>query len=107
MGFPADRPSVQTPSFVQRLNAPFAAERAFKPALRARYDRAPLACSPETYIRSMETAEKQYLRIIDLPLTERPRVMRELSIMGITAGSLFPDWMVTAKKLRERFRIKG
>ena len=55
----------------------------------------------------METAEKQYLRIIDLPLTERPRVMRELSIMGITAGSLFPDWMVTAKKLRERFRIKG
>jgi FRG domain len=44
----------------------------------------------ETYIRSKETPERRYLHVIDLPLSERPHVMRELSTMGITAGSLFP-----------------
>ena len=44
----------------------------------------------ETYIRSLQTPEQQYLQIIDLPVKERSMVMKELSVMGITAGSLFP-----------------
>jgi hypothetical protein len=57
----------------------------------------------ETYIRSMENSEKQFLRIIDLPKSERPNVMRELSVMGITAGSLFPGLDGACEELRERF----
>ncbi len=57
----------------------------------------------ETYIRSMESAEKQFLRIVELPKNERPSVMRELSVMGITAGSLFPGLDGACEELRERF----
>jgi hypothetical protein len=57
----------------------------------------------ETYIRSMEGAEKQFLRIVDLPKSERPSVMKELSVMGITAGSLFPGLDGACEELRERF----
>ncbi len=57
----------------------------------------------ESYIRSKETPERQFLRIIDLPLSERPKVMKELSVMGITAGSLFPGFDGACEELRERF----
>lgn len=57
----------------------------------------------ETYIRSLETEERRYLRIIDLPMGERPRVMQELSMMGITAGSLFPGLDGACEELRERY----
>lgn len=57
----------------------------------------------EGYIRSIETATRQYLQIIDLPRSERPRVMRDLSAMGITAGSLFPGLDGACEELRERF----
>ena len=57
----------------------------------------------ETYIRSMESADKQFLRIVDLPMKERPSVMKELSVMGITAGSLFPGLDGACEELRERF----
>jgi hypothetical protein len=36
-------------------------------------------------------------------LSERPLVMRELSVMGITAGSLFPGLDGACEELRERF----
>jgi hypothetical protein len=57
----------------------------------------------ESYIRSVETPEERYLRIIDLAVGERPSVMVELSTMGITAGSLFPGIDGTCEELRERF----
>jgi hypothetical protein len=57
----------------------------------------------ETYIRSLETPDNQYLQIIDLPVKERPLVMQELSVMGITAGSLFPGLDGACEELRERF----
>jgi FRG domain len=57
----------------------------------------------ETYIRSMENTEKQFLRIVDLPKNERPSIMKELSVMGITAGSLFPGLDGACEELRERF----
>jgi hypothetical protein len=57
----------------------------------------------EAYIRSRESESRRYLNIIDLPLMERPRVMRELSMMGITAGSLFPGLDGACEELKERF----
>jgi FRG domain len=56
----------------------------------------------ESYIRSKETPERRYLQVIDLPLSERPHVMRELSVMGITAGSLFPGLDGACEELKER-----
>jgi hypothetical protein len=56
----------------------------------------------ETYIRSTESEERRYLQIVDLPLKERPLVMRELGMMGITAGSLFPGFDGACEELRER-----
>jgi hypothetical protein len=56
-----------------------------------------------THIRLSEHADRrQYLQIIDLPLKERPHVMQELSMMGITAGSLFPGFDGACEELRER-----
>jgi len=57
----------------------------------------------ESYIRSMSTEEIQFLRIVDLPKIERPNVIKELSVMGITAGSLFPGFDGACEELRERF----
>ena len=57
----------------------------------------------ETYIRSKDsTGEKKYLSAIDLPLRERRRVMQELSVMGITAGSLFPGLDGACEALKQR-----
>jgi len=50
----------------------------------------------------LETPQQQFLQIIDLPLKERPLVMKELGGMGITAGSLFPGLDGTCEELRER-----
>jgi hypothetical protein len=57
----------------------------------------------ETYIRSQESEDRQFMKIIDLPVRERPTIMRELSVMGITAGSLFPGLDGACEELRERF----
>lgn len=57
----------------------------------------------ETYVRTLEHAGNvTYLRIIDLPVKERPRVMQNLSVMGITAGSLFPGIDGTCEALKEQ-----
>jgi hypothetical protein len=57
----------------------------------------------ETYIRSMEGTGTPYLKVIDLPVTDRAKAMRDLSLMGITAGSLFPGLDGSCEELRERF----
>ncbi len=44
----------------------------------------------ESYIRVREGTDKKYLWAIDLPVVDRQHVVRDLSYMGITAGSLFP-----------------
>jgi hypothetical protein len=56
----------------------------------------------EKYIRQKETAEKKYLSAIDLPISERKKVIQELSYMGITAGSLFPGLDGACEELKER-----
>jgi len=57
----------------------------------------------ESFIRSKEPANAPHLKVIDLPVKDRRRVMRDLSSMGITAGSLFPGLDGTCEELRERF----
>jgi hypothetical protein len=57
----------------------------------------------ESYIRSKEQPDAPYLKVIDLPVNDRRRVMRDLSIMGITSGSLFPGLDGACEELRERF----
>ena len=47
--------------------------------------------------------QKEFLRVIDLPLGDRNLVIRELTLMGVTAGSLFPGVEGTCEELRERF----
>jgi len=56
----------------------------------------------EAYIKSKESDTKKYLWAIDLPVRERRDVIRELSYMGITAGSLFPGLDGTCEELKER-----
>lgn len=57
----------------------------------------------ETYLRGSELLKgKQYLRIADLPVRERTKVMNDLSVMGITAGSMLPGFDGDCEELRER-----
>jgi hypothetical protein len=58
----------------------------------------------ESYIRNREQEkQKTYLQVIDLPASSRKEVMQELSLMGITAGSLFPGVDGVCRQLKERF----
>jgi hypothetical protein len=56
----------------------------------------------ESYIKSKESNAEQYLSTIDLPVRDRSQVVRDLSYMGITAGSLFPGLDGACEELRER-----
>ena len=57
----------------------------------------------ETHIQAVEALRAtKYLEAIDLRATDRQEVMRELSLMGVTAGSLFPGLDGTCESLRER-----
>ncbi|MFG1397313.1 FRG domain-containing protein [Roseixanthobacter pseudopolyaromaticivorans] len=58
----------------------------------------------ETYIKQCEKLRnKTYLQAIDLPSISRPEVLRELSLMGITPGSLFPGFDGICQEMRERY----
>ncbi|MDH3974570.1 MAG: FRG domain-containing protein [Deltaproteobacteria bacterium] len=57
----------------------------------------------EDYIKSKEAKTKRYLKVIDLPVNERAKIMQELSYMGITAASLFPGLDGACEELKERF----
>jgi hypothetical protein len=55
----------------------------------------------EEHIRLNETGTKVYLRKYELQVTERPRVMRELDLMGISAIQLMPSVEAVCKKALE------
>ena len=58
----------------------------------------------EGYLSTIEKMRgKSYLSAIDLPVSERQAVMRELALMGITAGSLFPGLDGACLQLKERY----
>lgn len=62
----------------------------------------------ETYItQAAAMAGRQpYLTAVDIPWSERGRVMGELQYMGITSGSLFPGLDGACEELKERnFRL--
>jgi hypothetical protein len=57
----------------------------------------------EGYIAEGEGLKgKTYLYAIDLPGSERRHVLQQLSMMGITAGSLFPGLDGACEQLREQ-----
>jgi hypothetical protein len=56
----------------------------------------------EEFIKSKETDDTPFLSAIDLPVSERRKVVRELGYMGITAGSLFPGLDGACEELIER-----
>ena len=57
----------------------------------------------EAHIQKIEGLyNKKFLQAIDLPVRDRKRAMRELSYMGITAGSLFPGLDGACEELAER-----
>lgn len=57
----------------------------------------------EEYIAAKGKAtHKAYLSAIDLPASERRKVITELGYMGITAGSLFPGLDGMCEELKER-----
>jgi len=57
----------------------------------------------EAYIKEREKQNgKTYLTAIDIPISDRNEAMRELSFMGITAGSMFPGLDGACEELREK-----
>ncbi len=57
----------------------------------------------ESYVKGKETQMHcNYLTAIDIPVSERIKVMQELSFMGITAGSMFPGLDGACEGLREK-----
>ncbi|WP_143750880.1 hypothetical protein [Burkholderia sp. HI2714] len=58
----------------------------------------------KAYIRMREQQKNcTYLEVYDLQLKDRRAIMRELSMMGITAGSLFPGLDGSCEELKERY----
>jgi hypothetical protein len=57
----------------------------------------------ETHIALVEGEQlKRYLEVFDLPASDRNFIMKELALMGITAGALFPGLDGACESLRER-----
>jgi len=57
----------------------------------------------EAFIRSREEEDKRcYLTVCDLPAQDKPRIMRELELMGITYGSLFPGLDGICRDMKDR-----
>jgi hypothetical protein len=57
----------------------------------------------EAHIRSLEELiGRTFLQVIDLPFVERPAVLRELTMMGLTEGTLFPGLDGACSDLRAR-----
>lgn len=60
-------------------------------------------CNIESYVKYRESLNScKYLTAIDIPVTERNKVMQELSFMGITAGAMFPGLDGACEELKEK-----
>lgn len=55
----------------------------------------------ETLIRKNESDPGEYLRAVSLPVNERETVMRDLALMGLSWGSMFPDLEGICKQLAD------
>ncbi len=57
----------------------------------------------ESYVSQREAhMGKKYLTALDIPVSERSSIIKELSYMGITAGALFPGLDGACEELKER-----
>jgi len=58
----------------------------------------------ETYVQQQEALRgSTFLEAFDLPASEKPKVWRDLALMGIGAGSLFPGLDGTCEQLKDRY----
>ena len=58
----------------------------------------------EAWIRFVqEHNKKSYLKVIDIPRSERGFALRELAYMGVTAATLFPGLDGVCRSLKEQF----
>ncbi|HSY43398.1 MAG TPA: FRG domain-containing protein [Candidatus Acidoferrum sp.] len=58
----------------------------------------------ENFIYEREKVmKKKFLTKIDIPITEKRKVLEELNLMGINAGSLFPGIDGVCRSLKERY----
>lgn len=58
----------------------------------------------EAYIRHREVERSiSILRVVELPASERTRVLTELDLMGINPGSMFPGLDGACAQIRDRF----
>ena len=53
-------------------------------------------------LQTVQLHNKRYLTAIDIVVKERETVMRELALMGVAAGALFPGLDGSCEELRER-----
>lgn len=61
----------------------------------------------ESFIRTREIQDNQrYLTVCDLPVTDARTILRELELMGITYGSLFPGLDGIARDIKNRLFAK-
>jgi hypothetical protein len=57
----------------------------------------------ESFIKGREQEDGvSYLTVCDLPALARPQIMRELELMGITYGSLFPGLDGICRDMKDR-----
>lgn len=57
----------------------------------------------EDFIKEREASDGvKYLTVCDLPASDRPRIMRELELMGLTYGSLFPGLDGICRDMKDR-----
>lgn len=57
----------------------------------------------ESFIKGREARDGQtYLTVCDFPLSDRPQILRELEMMGITYGSLFPGIDGVCRDMKDR-----
>jgi hypothetical protein len=97
VGFIAD-PS--PPQLIVLQSAPFGNPRAAPQQALATFSN---VTDIEGLIRARELQDaEEYLTVCELPATEAPQVLRELELMGITYGSLFPGLEGTARDVRNR-----
>ena len=56
----------------------------------------------EEIIQSHEKTPGQLIKAVSIPTSDRKAAMRDLSLMGITWGSMFPGFDGVCKQLRAR-----
>jgi len=57
----------------------------------------------EGWLNSITPPHRKYLTKIDIPKSDRQKVMSELTRMGITSASMFPGIEGSCKALKERY----